>query len=161
MCSLPWEALCGLSARVPRVQSRLLAKMSRQIHDSERRLGLLVMRGAGQRVAAFLIGLLDDCRRRGLKCNELVLPMPRADIAGYPGLAIETVSRSLIRQHAGRLIDVRRNLIRILDEGALRTMAGEVDRTADPGSAGARGQRISSTHTRSRESRFTPAAGNR
>ena len=139
VCSLPWEPLSGLSARVPRVQSRLLAKMSRRIHDSERRLGLLVMRGAGQRMAAFLIGLLDDCRRRGLRCDELVLPMPRADIASYLGLAIETVSRSLTRQQSGRLIDVRRNLIRILDERALRAMAGEVDRTADPGGTGARG----------------------
>ena len=120
------------------MQSRLLAKMSRQIHDSERRLDVLVMHGAGQRMAAFLIGLLDDCRRRGLKCDELVLPMPRADIASYLGLAIETVSRSLTRQHAGRLIDVRRNLIRILDERALRAMAGEVDRAGDPGSAGER-----------------------
>lgn len=140
VCSLPWRPLCGLSARVPGVQSRLLAKMSRQIHDSERRLGVLAMRGAGQRMAAFLVGLLDDCRRRGLKCDELVLPMPRADIASYLGLAIETVSRSLTRQHAGRLIDVRRNLIRILDERALRAMAGEADRTADAGSAGVRGR---------------------
>ena len=139
VCSLPWEPLCGLSARAPRAQSRLLAKMSRQIHDSERRLRVLVMRGAGQRMAAFLTGLLDDCRRRGLKCDELVLPMPRADIASHLGLAIETVSRSLTRQHAERLIDVRRNLIRILDERALRRMAGEVDRAGDLGSAGARG----------------------
>ena len=139
VCSLPWKPLCGLSARVPRTQSRLLAKMSRQIHHGERRLGLLVMRSAGQRMAAFLIGLLDDCRRRGLKCDELVLPMPRGDIASYLGLAIETVSRSLTRQHAGRLIDVRRNIIRILDEPALRRMAGDVERAGDSGSAGERG----------------------
>lgn len=141
VCSLPWESLCRLSARVPLVQNRLLAKMSRHIHDTERRLGLLVMRSAGQRMAAFLVGILDDCRRRGLKCDELVLPMPRADIASYLGLAIETVSRSLTRQHEQGLIGVRRNLIRILDERALRRAAGEMDRTADPGHAGERGCR--------------------
>ena len=65
--------------------------------------------------------------------------MPRTDIASYLGLAIETVSRSLTRQQAGRLIDVRRNLIRILDERALRAMAGEVDPGAGPGGVGARG----------------------
>ena len=47
--------------------------------------------------------------------------------------------REILENHAGRLIDVRRNLVRILDERALRRMAGEADRTADPGSAGARG----------------------
>jgi len=132
VCSLPYEPLCRLSARFPQVQGRLLAKMSQRIHDNERRLGMLAMRGAGERMASFLLGLLDDCRRRGLKCDELVLPMPRADIASYLVLAIETVSRSLTRQHERRLIDVRRNFIRILDEPALRVIAGEADRTAAP-----------------------------
>ena len=132
ICSLPWEPLCRLSARVPQVQGRLLSKMSQRILDTERRLGTLAMRGAGQRMASFLVGLLDDCRRRGLKCDELLLPMPRADIASYLVLAIETVSRSLTRQHGERLIDVRRNCIRILDEQALRTIAGEAIRTAVP-----------------------------
>lgn len=138
VCSLPWGPLCRYSAKVPAVQRRLLAKMSRHIHGSGRRFGLLVMRSAGQRMAAFLVGILDNCRRCGLKCDELVLPMARADIASYLGLAIETVSRSLTRQHEQGLIEVRRNLIRIHDERALRRMAGEVDRTADSGSAGVR-----------------------
>lgn len=132
VCSLPYEPLCRLSARVPQVQGRLLDKMSRRIHDNERRLGMLAMRGAGERMASFLLGLLDDCRRRGLKCDELVLPMPRADIASYLVLALETVSRSLTRQREAKLIDVRRNFIRILDERALRAIAGEVGRTAAP-----------------------------
>ena len=104
--------------------------MGQRLHDNERRLGTLAMRGAGQRMASFLIGLLDDCRRRGLKCDELLLPMPRADIASYLVLAVETVSRSLTRQHEDRVIDVRRNCIRVLDERALRRMAGEMDRAA-------------------------------
>lgn len=130
VCSFPWAPLCRLSARVPRVQGRLLAKMSQRIHDNERRLGTLAMRGAGRRMASFLVGLLDDCRRRGLKCDELLLPMTRADIASYLALAIETVSRSLTRQHEEGVIDVRRNLIRILDERALRASAGEANRSA-------------------------------
>ncbi len=132
VCSLPWKPLCRLSARVPQVQGRLFAKMSQRILDNERRLGTLAMRGAGHRMASFLVGFLDDCRRRGLKCDELLLPMPRADIASYLVLAVETVSRSLTRQHEEGVIDVRRNCIRILDEQVLRTIAGEAIRTAVP-----------------------------
>ena len=132
VCSLPYEPLCRLSMRMPQVQRRLLARMSQRIRDDGRRLGMLAMRGAGQRVASFLIGLLDDCRRRGLKSEELVLPMPRADIASYLVLAVETVSRTLSRQHGERMIDVRRNHIRILDEPALRELAGETDRRFAP-----------------------------
>jgi len=132
VCSLPYEPLCLLSARMPQVQRRLLVKMSQRIRDDGRRLGMLAMRGAGQRMASFLIGLLDDCRRRGLKSDELLLPMPRADIASYLVLAVETVSRVLSRQREERMIAVRGSRIRILDEPALRKLAGETRRRDVP-----------------------------
>ena len=128
VCTLPYQPLCRLSARIPRLQDRLLAKMSQRIRDDERRLGMLAMRSAGRRMAAFLVRLLDRCRDRGLKCDEILLPMPRADIAGYLVLAVETVSRSLTCQQEAGMIDVRGSRIRILDEPALRAAAGEADR---------------------------------
>ena len=128
VCTLPYAPLCRLSARIPRLQDRLLAKMSQRICDDERRLGMLAMRSAGQRMASFLVRLLDHRRGRGLKCDEILLPMPRADIAGYLVLAVETVSRSLTRQQAAGRIDVRGSRIRILDEPALRAAAGEANR---------------------------------
>ncbi len=132
VCSLPYEALCRLSARMPQVQRRLLARMSQRIRDDGRRLDTLAMRGAGPRVASFLIGLLDDCRHRGREKGELVLPMPRADIASYLVLAVETVSRTLSHLHGEQVVDVRRNRIRILDEPALRELAGEMGRRIVP-----------------------------
>ena len=132
VCTLPYEPLCRLSARMPRVQGRLLAKMSQRICDDERRVGMLAMRGAGQRMASFLIGLLDGGRGRGPKGDEILLPMPRTDIAGYLVLAVETVSRSLSHQQEAGMIDVRRNRIRILDEPALREIAGGSSQEAAP-----------------------------
>ena len=126
VCSLPYEALCRLGGRIPHVQRRLLAKMSQKICDDGRRLAMLAMRGAGQRMASFLIGLVDIRCSRGLQRGEIPLPMPRADIASYLVLAVETVSRSLSRQQEAGLIEVHRNRIRILDEPALRATAGGV-----------------------------------
>ena len=126
VCSLPYEALCRLGGRVPHVQRRLLAKMSQKICDDGRRLAMLAMRGASQRMASFLIGLVDIRCSRGLQRGEIPLPMPRADIASYLVLAVETVSRSLSRQQEAGLIEVHRNRIRILDEPALRATAGGV-----------------------------------
>ena len=124
VCRLPFEPLRRVSARRPHVHRRLLAKMSQRIGDDGRRLAILAMRGAGQRMAAFLVALVDSQRSRGLKCDEIHLPMSRSDIASYLVLAVETVSRSLSRQHESGLIRVHRNRIRVLDERALRTIAG-------------------------------------
>ena len=124
VCSLPFEPLRRVSARRSHVQRRLLVKMSQRIASDGHRLAILAMRGAGQRMAAFLIALVDSQRSRGLKCDEIHLPMSRTDIASYLVLAVETVSRSLSRQHEKGLIKVHRNRIRVLDEQALRTNAG-------------------------------------
>ena len=132
VCSLPYEPLCRLSARTPHVQRRLLMKMSQRICDDERRLAMLAMRGAGQRMASFLTSLVDARHGRGLKSDEILLSMPRADIASYLVLAVETVSRSLARLQEAGSIEVHRNRIRILDEEALRATAGGVDPEAAP-----------------------------
>ena len=120
VCRLPYEPLCRLSARRPSVQHRLLSKMSQRIRDDEHRLAILAQRSAVRRMASFLTSLIGAHHTRGLRSDEIPLPMPRADIAGYLMLAVETVSRVLTRLQEAGVIDVRRNRIRILDEEALR-----------------------------------------
>ena len=82
--------------------------------------------------ASFLTSLVDARHGRGLKSDEILLSMLRADIASYLVLAVETVSRSLARLQEAGSIEVHRNRIRILDEEALRATAGGVDPEAAP-----------------------------
>lgn len=127
VCRLPYAQLCRLSARAPRAQRRLFSKMSQRIRDDERRLAMLAQRNAGRRMASFLASLAAARRARGLKSDEIPLPMPRADVASYLVLAVETVSRALTRLHEAGVIDVRRHHLRILDEEALRAIAGNME----------------------------------
>jgi CRP/FNR family nitrogen fixation transcriptional regulator len=71
--------------------ARALVELTAQSLSEAREHALVLGRkGAGERVAAFLIELFD----REAKLNEVDLPMSRADIADYLGLTIETVSRA-------------------------------------------------------------------
>lgn len=68
----------------------LLALTSAQLSDARAHALVLGRKGAGERVAAFLLQLAN----RFVSKRELDLPMSRADIADYLGLTIETVSRA-------------------------------------------------------------------
>lgn len=68
----------------------LLTLTAIQLDDARAHALLLGRKGAGERVAAFLLQLAD----RFVAKHEIDLPMSRADIADYLGLTIETVSRA-------------------------------------------------------------------
>lgn len=74
----------------PRVARALLTLTGQQLADMREHALVLGRKGAGERVAAFLLQLAG----RFVAKRELDLPMSRADIADYLGLTIETVSRA-------------------------------------------------------------------
>jgi CRP/FNR family nitrogen fixation transcriptional regulator len=68
----------------------LLALTSQQLSSARDHALVLGRKGAGERVAAFLLEIAG----RFVSKREMDLPMSRADIADYLGLTIETVSRA-------------------------------------------------------------------
>ena len=73
-----------------RAARALLKLTSEQLANAREHALVLGRKGAGERVAAFLLQLA----KRVVAKRELDLPMSRADIADYLGLTIETVSRA-------------------------------------------------------------------
>jgi CRP/FNR family nitrogen fixation transcriptional regulator len=89
----------------------LMRLMSRQLHNAREHALVLGRKGAGERVAAFLIQLSE----RFASGREIDLPMSRADIADYLALTIETVSRAFTqmeRDHAIALPSSRHVVVR-------------------------------------------------
>jgi len=97
----------------------LLSLVARDLANAQHHALVLGRKGAGERVAAFLLQLAD----RGASHREIDLPMSRADIADYLALTIETVSRAFTqmeRDHAIALPSSRHVVVR--DRNALELL---------------------------------------
>ncbi|GFM28708.1 helix-turn-helix domain-containing protein [Novosphingobium sp. PY1] len=93
---------------------------------------LIGRRTALSRVAAFLA----DIRLRTKGSQWIPLPMPRADIADYLGLTVETVSRMFSELRRKRLIaQLEDHLVQIIDQERLEALAGVGTDEIPPGHA--------------------------
>lgn len=88
------------AAEDPRVARCWLEHAGRMLDESREHAVILGRKGAGERVAAFLLNI----SKRLVHGQDFDLPMSRADIADYLGLTIETVSRSFTEMERQRAI---------------------------------------------------------
>jgi CRP/FNR family nitrogen fixation transcriptional regulator len=89
----------------------LLQLAANQLHDAQEHALMLGRKGAGERVAAFLLRLQERLTSR----QQVDLPMSRLDIADHLALTIETVSRAFTqmeREHTISLPSSRRVVVR-------------------------------------------------
>jgi CRP/FNR family transcriptional regulator, anaerobic regulatory protein len=85
-------------------------------------LGVL---NARQRLALFLLDLSERFAAAGGAADVFELPMLRADIGSYLGLALESVSRAFSALQQQGVIRVRQRRIELRDMPALRSLAME------------------------------------
>ena len=91
----PRRSVDDLIRRKPGVGRRLLDMVSRELTAAQEQLVLLGRKTAQERLATFLMLLLQRSGRAGATQPQLDLFMTRIDIADHLGLTIETVSRTL------------------------------------------------------------------
>ncbi|MBI1774006.1 MAG: helix-turn-helix domain-containing protein [Proteobacteria bacterium] len=103
----------------PRAGCRFFNLICAQLSVAQDRLLLLGRKSALERVATFLLTMIDRRASRG-KGNDVDLPMNRVDVADYLGLTIETVSRVLSQLRSRRIIDLpTASHVVLLDRAAL------------------------------------------
>jgi CRP/FNR family transcriptional regulator len=122
VCVMPFERLGELSREVGALQHHLHRVMSREIVREHGVMLLLGTMHAEERLAAFLLNLVQRLHARGFSGSELVLRMTRQEIGSYLGLKLETVSRTFSRFAEQGLIEVRHRHVRILDVEQLRAL---------------------------------------
>lgn len=122
VCVMPYERIEELSRQVPALQSHVHKIMSREIVREHGVMLLLGSMRAEERLAAFLLNLVQRLHARGFSQSELVLRMTREEIGSYLGLKLETVSRTFSKFAEEGIVDVKQRHVRILKPQALNAI---------------------------------------
>jgi CRP/FNR family transcriptional regulator len=100
-----YDTLLGACVRCPELLTALHAAMSREIGCDRDSLMSLCTLPADARVAEFLRHWAQSLAQRGLRSDQIMLRMTRAEIGNYLGMTLETVSRALSRLARDKVID--------------------------------------------------------
>lgn len=122
VCVIPFEQLEAMSRMFSGLQRQFNRIMSRELVRDQGVMLLLGSMRAEERVAAFLLDLIERLRSRGFSATSLVLRMSREEIGSYLGLTLETVSRVFSMLRDSGVLEVRRRHVEVLDEAALRQL---------------------------------------
>ena len=120
VCVMPFESIEEISREVSALQSHVHKIMSREIVREHGVMLLLGSMRAEERLAAFLLNLVQRLHARGFSKTELVLRMTREEIGSYLGLKLETVSRTFSKFVEEGMVEVKQRHVRILDIEALK-----------------------------------------
>ena len=122
VCVMPFDRIGDLSREIGALQHHVHRIMSREIVREHGVMLLLGSMRAEERVAAFLLNLVQRLHARGFSKSELVLRMTREEIGSYLGLKLETVSRTFSKLADEGVIEVRQRHLRIIDAPRLQRL---------------------------------------
>lgn len=120
VCVMPFADVENLSRELPGLQRHVHKIMSREIVRENSVMMLLGNMRAEERLAAFLLNLVQRLHARGLSQSELMLRMSREEIGSYLGLKLETVSRAFSKFSEEGIIEVKQRHIKIIAPEALK-----------------------------------------
>lgn len=127
VCVMPFHRIGELAREINALQHHVHRIMSREIVREHGVMLLLGSMRAEERVAAFLLNLLQRLHARGFSGSALILRMTREEIGSYLGMKLETVSRTFSKFADDGVIHVRQRHVRILDTVALQSIVNQQD----------------------------------
>lgn len=122
VCVMPFDRIEELAREVNTLQRHVHKIMSREIVREHGVMLLLGSMRAEERLAAFLLNLVQRLYARGFSQSELILRMSREEIGSFLGMKIETVSRTFSKFVEDGIVEVKQRHVRILDTDALRNI---------------------------------------
>ena len=120
VCVLPFDRIEEISREITSLQRHVHKIMSREIVREHGVMLLLGSMRAEERLAAFLLNLVQRLQARGFSKSELILRMTREEIGSYLGMKLETVSRTFSKFADDGMVEVKQRHIHICDADALK-----------------------------------------
>jgi CRP/FNR family transcriptional regulator len=120
VCVMTFSNVEELSREFPVLQRHVHKVMSREIVRENSMMMMIGNMRSEERLAVFLLNLVQRLHARGFSQSEIVLRMSREDIASYLGMKLETVSRAFTKLSDEGVIEVRQRYVGILDLQALK-----------------------------------------
>lgn len=120
VCVMPFSNVEQLSRDFPVLQRHVHKVMSREIVRENSMMMMIGNMRSEERLAVFLLNLVQRLHARGFSQAEIILRMSREDIASYLGMKIETVSRAFSRLSDEGIIEVKQRYVGILNPQALK-----------------------------------------
>lgn len=120
VCIMPFDQVEELSREFTTLQHHVHKILSREIVRDHGVMLLLGSMRAEERLAAFLLNLVQRLHARGFSQSEFVLRMTREEIGSYLGMKLETVSRTFSKFVEDGIIDVKQRYVHIKNVDGLR-----------------------------------------
>jgi len=125
VCVMPFANVEELSREFPVLQRHVHKIMSREIVRENSMMLLIGSMRSEERLAAFLLNLLQRLHARGFSQTEVTLRMSREEIGSYLGMKLETVSRAFSKFSDEGIIDVKQRYVFILQPEALKKIVNK------------------------------------
>jgi len=122
VCALPFERIEEIAREIKALQQHVHKIMSREIVREHGVMLLLGNMRAEERLAVFLLNLVERLHARGFSSSDLVLRMTREELGSYLGLTLETVSRTFSKFADDGIITVNQRQIHIRNADALKRL---------------------------------------
>ena len=120
VCVMPFDRIEELSREINALQRHVHKIMSREIVRENGVMLLLGSMRAEERLAAFLLNLVQRLHARGFSQSELMLRMSREEIGSYLGLKLETISRTFSKLMDEGVIEIKQKHLKIINTQALK-----------------------------------------
>lgn len=125
LCELSFQGLLEVVSKSQELNLRLLKLISAEISYKKNLAIMISKQTAEQRLASFLMYIVNNCEQRKLSTDQVKLSMTRYEIGNYISLTVETISRLFTKFNKSKIIEIHGKYLSIKNVDELKNILGK------------------------------------